>query len=90
MLETAQSLLHPPRTGYDMASTKKSGESESMFTLSSLTSPSASTLLKYLLVYPFLIRALYLLRQSWEPLYMNATCLIDLVRVSSPEHYDGM
>ena len=60
------------------------------FSLSSIISPSASTLMKYLLVYPFLIRTLYLIRQSWEPMYMNPTCLIDLVRVSSPDHYDGM
>jgi hypothetical protein len=33
------------------------------------------------------MRGLYLARQSFEPLYMNPTCLMDLVRVSSPEHY---
>jgi hypothetical protein len=33
------------------------------------------------------MRALYLLRQSFEPLYMNPTCLMDFVRISSPEHY---
>ncbi len=71
-----------------MASTKKA--EAGAISLSSITSPSASTLMKYLLVYPFLIRLLYLIRQSWEPMYMNPTCLIDLVRVSSPDHYDGM
>lgn len=50
--------------------------------------PTSSGLLKYCLLYPFVIRGLYLLRQSFEPLYMNATCLMDFVRLSSPEHYD--
>jgi len=50
--------------------------------------PSSSSLFKYLVLYPFVIRGLYLLRQSFEPLYMNATCLMDFVRLSSPEHYD--
>lgn len=45
-------------------------------------------LMIFLVVYPFLIRGLYLLRQSWEPMYMNATCLMDFVRLSSPEHYN--
>jgi len=47
-----------------------------------------TTLGKYLIVYPFLIRGLYLLRQSIEPFYMDSVCLLDLVRVSSPEHWD--
>jgi len=50
--------------------------------------PDSKQLIGYLVAYPFIIRALYLLRQSVEPFYMNATCLIDLVRESSPEHYD--
>jgi len=48
---------------------------------------SLSDLSLWLAVYPFVMRALYLLRQSWEPLYMNSTCLMDLVRISAPEHY---
>jgi hypothetical protein len=43
---------------------------------------------QYLAVYPFIMRGLYLLRQSFEPFYMNSICLLDLVRVSSPEHWD--
>lgn len=50
--------------------------------------PTGSSLFRYLVLYPFVIRGLYLLRQSFEPLYMNATCLMDFVRLSSPEHYD--
>jgi hypothetical protein len=50
--------------------------------------PTGSQLARYLVVYPFVIRGLYLLRQYFEPLYMNATCLMDFVRLSSPEHYD--
>jgi len=48
---------------------------------------SLSDLSLWFAVYPFVIRALYLLRQSFEPLYMNSTCLMDLVRISAPEHY---
>ena len=50
--------------------------------------PTSSSLFRYLVLYPFIIRGLYLLRQSFEPLYMNETCLMDFVRLSSPEHYD--
>jgi hypothetical protein len=50
--------------------------------------PTASSLLTYCVLYPLIIRGLYLLRQSFEPLYMNATCLMDFVRLSSPEHWD--
>mmetsp|Transcript_13833 Transcript_13833/g.30515 ORF Transcript_13833/g.30515 Transcript_13833/m.30515 type:complete len:351 (+) Transcript_13833:159-1211(+) len=50
--------------------------------------PTAKSLVAYCLAYPFVIRALYLLRQSFDPFYMNSTCLLDLVRLSSPEHYD--
>jgi hypothetical protein len=50
--------------------------------------PTAKSLVTYCIVYPFVMRALYLIRQSFEPFYMNSTCLIDLVRFSSPEHYD--
>lgn len=49
--------------------------------------PSRSNLLTYMAVYPFLMRGLYLLRQSFEPFYMNSTCLMDFVRISAPEHY---
>jgi hypothetical protein len=48
----------------------------------------ASDFLRFCVLYPVLIRCMYFIRQSWEPLYMNATCLMDLVRVSAPEHYD--
>ncbi len=44
--------------------------------------------LKLALIYPFVIRGLYLLRQSFEPFYMNSICLLDLVRVSSPDHWN--
>ena len=50
--------------------------------------PSRKDLLIFLGLYPFIIRGLYLVRQSWEPFYMNATCLMDFVRLSSPEHYN--
>jgi hypothetical protein len=50
--------------------------------------PTAKSLVAYCLAYPFVIRAMYLLRQSFDPFYMNSTCLLDLVRLSSPEHYD--
>lgn len=49
----------------------------------------ASDLFSFCVAYPLIIRMLYLIRQSWEPLYMNSTCLMDLVRVSAPEHYDA-
>lgn len=48
----------------------------------------SNSLFKYAVVYPFLIRGLYLLRQSFEPFYMNSICLLDLVRVSAPEHWE--
>lgn len=41
----------------------------------------------YLIVYPFVIRIMYLIWQSFDPMYMNSTCLMDFVRVSSPDHY---
>lgn len=50
--------------------------------------PTPSSLLTYLALYPLIIRGLYLLRQSFEPLYMNAVCLMDFVRQSSAEHWD--
>lgn len=50
--------------------------------------PTFSSLATYMVLYPFIIRGLYLLRQSFEPMYMNATCLMDFVKFSSPEHYD--
>jgi hypothetical protein len=49
--------------------------------------PKAGEFFKYCLVYPFVIRCLYLMRQAMEPTYMNSTCLLELVRVSAPEHY---
>lgn len=54
----------------------------------SVTAPKFTDVLKYGLLYPFIIRGLYLLRQSFEPIYMNSNCLLDLVRISSPEHWD--
>lgn len=38
-------------------------------------------------MYPAIIRMMYLIRQHFEPFYMNGSCLMDLVRVSAPEHY---
>lgn len=55
----------------------------------SLSAPKYSDMLKFMVAYPFIIRGLYLLRQSFEPFYMNSICLLDLVRVSSPEHWDA-
>lgn len=46
-----------------------------------------STFGKYAVIYPFLMRGFYLLRQAFEPFYMDSVCLLDLVRVSSPEHW---
>eukprot|EP01031_Cornospumella_fuschlensis_P026646 gene26646-32197_t len=44
--------------------------------------------MKFLLVYPFLIRGLYLLQQAFIPFYMNPICLMDLVRESAPDHWN--
>lgn len=46
------------------------------------------SLVQYLFFYPFILRGLYLLRQFLEPHYMNAICLLELVQVSSPEHWE--
>lgn len=55
----------------------------------SFTAPKLKDLLTLCLIYPFVIRTFYLIRQSFEPFYMNATCLLDLVRLSAPEHWDA-
>jgi hypothetical protein len=48
-----------------------------------------SKLLRLCIVYPFLMRAMYLGRQWFSPYYMDSTCLLDLVRTSSPAHFNG-
>lgn len=49
---------------------------------------TAKDLLHYCIVYPFALRAMYLVWQFFDPIYMNSTCLMDFVRLSSPDHYD--
>lgn len=56
--------------------------------ISTKSSSIKSQLVHLVVLYPAIIRIAYLIRQYFEPAYMNSICLIDLVRISAPEHYD--
>jgi len=50
---------------------------------------SSKSFITWIIFYPFVIRCLYLIRQFFNPLYMNSNCLLELVKDSAPNTWNN-
>ena len=50
---------------------------------------SSKNFITWIIFYPFVIRCLYLIRQFFNPSYMNSNCLLELVKDSAPNTWNN-